>query len=503
MADKFARLSGDFYGPIWSLTAGGVAGSTNSPTIGDIAYANNCIVAITGTAAATSFTNGAGSGATNGGYFLVHSNSNNISLTGHVGLPITSTNTNIIILSGSQNISMSGNIYSGFGLPTAVAHSAIGVNSFCVNNTVSLTGSIFLGSAISNTSSGTNYGLIIQPISNSIYNIIGNISYVNQRNSQQGLSQVVRNLGTSTINLSGNIFGASGNIGGDVSLYSQRGNINHIGNVLGTVGDAINNGAIHINGGVYNLNTSTLFSFSSYQYGNTNPLIYVDNGIANINARNIVGGLAANANFNKGYVPVSIVGGVVNIVGDCKAGDTFSAVTQTGGTLNVIGNATCSTLPVNAITSSGGTFYFSGNVINAPNGIPAIYAVSCIFTPTITNGYIAYAKDGAGINDDSYQYQFTSDSFTTFSLPPVSSVRAGILYSGVSVGTCNMPQPSAVAYGTVYDSNNSKFGLAINRDNVIFNTLLNNLSVINSVGDKVKKSSTNEATGHLIASFSN
>ena len=66
-----------------------------------------------------------------------------------------------------------------------------------------------------------------------------------------------------------------------------------------------------------------------------------------------------------------------------------------------------------------------------------------------------------------------------------------------------MPQPSAVAYGTVYDSNNSKFGLAINRDNVIFNTLLNNLSVINSVGDRVKKSSTTEATGHLIASFSN
>ena len=174
--------------------------------------------------------------------------------------------------------------------------------------------------------------------------------------------------------------------------------------------------------------------------------------------------------------------------GDVKIGDsTFVSTTDSGA----IG------LAANKRSIISGSMLTSIGLSPIQGGTAFIYDVP----PSLA--FIKYSKDGTILNDDSYQYQFTSNSFTTFSSPPVSSVRVGVLYSGISVGTCNMPQPSAVAYGTVYDSNNSKFGLAINRDNVIFNTLLNNLSVINSVGDRVKKSSTTEATGHLIASFSN
>ena len=99
---------------------------------------------------------------------------------------------------------------------------------------------------------------------------------------------------------------------------------------------------------------------------------------------------------------------------------------------------------------------------------------------------------------------YTADHFSTFSVPSESAVRVDTVYAANTlVGSCNIPPISAVSFGTKYDINESKTGIAYNNSNVIFNTLVTTISTSNSIGERLRKAATVESTGHLVASFSN
>ena len=467
MANKFARLNGDFYGPIWSLTTGGVAGSTPNPTVGDSAYTNSFLVDITSDIACDLLSNTSGGGATAGGRFNAFSSTNNINI--------------------SANINSS--LFGTFTTFTAFACLSV-VNPQITN----IYGSLFANGTIH----GNHVVMLNTPGSVNIY---GNIQHTTAGGNQGGVALYVRRV--NFLNIYGNVVGGQNNSAeipeshsgmyiDDAKEVRVYGNVSGWGNHPGIYTVGGRTAVLRIYGNVAAITNNLSYTTTALTNNGTGLVVVYGN----------VSGYSRQGILNSSSGSIEVYGSVYG--GEARAGAHGISNTSTG-TVTVVGDVISHPIGSNGIASisTGSTVKISGNLIGAANGVPAVYAPSFIFTPIISNGFIRYAKDNTGISDDSYQYQFTPDSFTTFSSPPVSSVRTGILYSGISIGTCSMPQPSAVAYGTVYDSNNSKFGLAINRDNVIFNTLLNNLSVINSVGDRVKKSSTTEATGHLIASFSN
>lgn len=115
MANKFAISSGNFNNAaIWSLSATGLS-ATTVPTIGDNAYANSYTVSITGDVLCSTLNNGTSSSAVEGGYFLIDASTVSSNVSATIGWSCARY-TNVMVLTGSQNISINGNIYGGANL---------------------------------------------------------------------------------------------------------------------------------------------------------------------------------------------------------------------------------------------------------------------------------------------------------------------------------------------------------------------------------------------------
>jgi len=499
MANYFAVANGNFnQASTWSSTPGGVGGFGVPGSI-DVAISNNKTVTITADITVSELRSDSTGSATAGGSFTLNNsitiNANNIYST------TAGTDIGTVNYSGTLTSYIYANIITFNDAGAASGR-------YGVYHTGS--GNLYIvGNITTNTATTNNLRTFVSTSTGEI-TIIGNI--LSTASSANDLTPVLLS-NCSKITIVGNLTSSTGTTSNACRINTNNCTIKINGILLpgfaGNTPDALsisgNNNNIFIEG-IVSSNTAPNCVRSCGLYANnlTNSTINI---VGSVTGGSI--GVASNV-YACGVLLDTGFTGQINIKGDVTSGNSTNNrnnaglfVNSSNAIVNIIGNiisfGSCGLVGINGTTCN-----IKGSIINGADGIPAVFAPNFIVSPADgAINYIRYAKDGTGISDDSYQYQFTSDSFTTFSSPPVSSVRTGILYSGVSIGTCNMPQPSAVAYGTVYDSNNSKFGLAINRDNVIFNTLLNNLSVINSVGDRVKKSSTTEATGHLIASFSN
>jgi len=194
-----------------------------------------------------------------------------------------------------------------------------------------------------------------------------------------------------------------------------------------------------------------------------------------------------------------VTGNVVNIVGNV-AGNVGAGINNAISQITVIGNCTASSLN-NAINNTIGNVRISGNLIGAPNGIPAVYAASYTVNPVPYQTYIRYANNGTGVGSDAYLYHYTTDSLSAFSIPPVSAVRAGLQYANNTlIGTCQMPAASAVTFGALVDNTS---GTAVLTSNNLFDVSVASLTATNSLGERLKNSATVETVGRIIASFSN
>ena len=85
-------------------------------------------------------------------------------------------------------------------------------------------------------------------------------------------------------------------------------------------------------------------------------------------------------------------------------------------------------------------------------------------------------------------------------MPPTSSVRQGVVYSGGNlVGTCNVPTVEAVEFGIPVDD---AVGVAALRPSNIWNTVSTELtSLSTTVGYKLNNAATSETVGQLVAAF--
>jgi hypothetical protein len=212
-------------------------------------------------------------------------------------------------------------------------------------------------------------------------------------------------------------------------------------------------------------------------------------GIVNFTGT-ITGGSGTNARGldNSSVGTIIVTGNVTGGTGSAAYGINNSST----GTAIVVGNVTA-TSATHAFVSSNASAInkISGNIINHPNGTAAIYAARYVVDPVPQNSFIQYSN----VN------QFSTDSLSAFSMPPVSAVRFGTSFAnGTLTGTCKVPSQNSVNVGVPIDNT---VGTAFLIPAELFDTSVASLTSSNTLGSRLKNSATVQSVGNIIASFSN
>lgn len=439
MPNKFARSNGDFNdASIWSGLAASMS-ATSVPTIGDNAIANTYTIQITGNVACDNITNGTTYGGLSGGAFNLN---NGVSLSASIisNNQSIAGSVEVAVLSGNNSAEIYGNVTGGGGFAQrCITHSS--------------TGSLFVrGNINGNGGAGSQSILVINNAGSTV--IEGNLT----GNS----NAAIQHAGTGTLTIKGNLQGA----GVGRTLISSSGTTTIYGNVLGSSNSATQNPTIDNSVGVVNI------------FGNVDS----------------VGNARAIDNTSTGSVTV-----IGNLNGAAAAGIQNTST----GSVTVLGNVTGDSRGGAGIasTNAAANVRISGNLIGAPNGIPAVYAAAYTVNPVPSQTYIRYANNGTGVGSDAYLYHYTTDSLSAFSMPPVSAVRAGLQYANNTLtGTCQIPPVSSVAFGALVDNTT---GTAAITGTMFWDSSIASLTATNSVGARLKNSATVESVGRILASFTN
>lgn len=330
------------------------------------------------------------------------------------------------------------------------AYAATAGGSFALNNGITLTSNVVAAWAPSLncvSTSGSASGAIIG-------NITAGTGFANAHG--------VVHSSSGTLTISGNIAGGSGGFADGVRNTSS-------GTIVITTAGGITGGGGTGGYGVHNLS----------------------NGIVTISG-NVTGGSASTLTYGVNNASI----GTVTIIGNVTASSVIAGANNAStGTFTIIGNITASS-GANGFTAAGGTNKLSVNAINALNGTAAIYAASYLVSPVPYNGYIRYANDGTN-----YLNQFTTDSLSAFSMPPISAVRSGVQFANNTLtGTCQIPAAASVSFGVPVDN---IVGTAALNPVDFMNVSIASLTATDSLGARLKNSATVESVGRIIASFSN
>ena len=305
----------------------------------------------------------------------------------------------------------------------------------------------------------------------------------------------------------GNIYGgtAQGNVG-----FGMNNNSSLAANVIGPSGSSSNhcvsvsgtNCTIigNIVGGNNGDARGCIVTGSVVIYGNiTSSTQTTTNGLTNNGTATIYGNLIPNVGG-----PCVTNSGNLTVFGNVRgsASSSFPGINNTGsGSLQITGNLEANVASAFWSSNAAANVRISGNLIGAPNGIPAVYAASYTVNPVPYQTYIRYANNGTGVGSDAYLYHYTTDSLSAFSMPPLSAVRAGLQYANNTLtGTCQMPAASAVTFGALVDNTT---GTAAITSNTLFDVSVASLTASDSLGARLKNSATVESVGKIIASFSN
>lgn len=236
-------------------------------------------------------------------------------------------------------------------------------------------------------------------------------------------------------------------------------------------------------------------------YGNVSPGTYGGTfGIINTGSTTIYGNMMPNSN---GHCVLNTAGNLT-VFGNVKGSpfSSYAGISNTGaGNLQITGNLEADISSAFWSTNAAANVRISGNLIGAPNGIPAVYAAAYTVNPVPYQTYIRYANNGTGVGSDAYLYHYTTDSLSAFSMPPVSAVRAGLQYANNTLtGTCQIPPVSSVVFGTPVDNTT---GTAAITGTMFWDSSIASLTATNSLGARLKNSATVESVGRILASLSN
>ena len=507
MALRYAVATGN-----WSNTATWDGGTL--PTAADDVYANNKTVTIDVNVTVLSINNRAQAPAVAGGGFLVIDN--NLTITANItytsgadGLTASHTGTLTIIgnitgvntilgtvglrLSSAGTVNITGNITSG------QSNSANGILSNG-GGLINLTGNVTGGSGfqaygisqlgvatrltINGTVTGGGSATGINNTSTSSTSIIMSGACISGGNS----AITNASTGTVTINTTQTAVGTAGVF---AILNNSTGIITINGDCLGALSASPSNAYIVNNNttGIVNINGNV----TARSVGPSATAAIVNNnnvgGTINISG-NVSGGSVLNAIgvYNNSTGTVNVGG---NITGGSIASNSPAIYSTTAGTIDVTGTTTAGLYPALWSTSLTSTNILRGNITNAL-GVPAYYAYKITVSPT--------AVQTATMQTTTNVDRLFSTSNVSVGAPATTNVRAGIVYGSTNelTGTMIVPIPGNVRKGVPTDNTVGTAELTIAE---FWDTDVSALTTTNSIGARLKNSSTVAVTGDQIAGF--
>jgi hypothetical protein len=477
-----------------ALTANVLAGSTTCLTFS--AAAPNTF---TLTGSVTGGNTGASSGVVNtssGTLYIFGNAQMGTSTTTHHGINNNSTGTiymtgNVFInntasSSGSVNNNSSGSIYLS-GNATAVSTSD---TSGAVRNG-GQNGYVFMeGSAIG---IGTGVGFVICNLG--ISSIIDFVGYLKggDASSASRTAAITNNGNTSVVNITGNCFGGTGSSGSPGAYNLGTNNvINILGDSIATTGVAgVNNssstGVVNITGNIYGGSGNSSFG-----------AINAAAGTLNVTGSALGGtGTSSHGIQNNSVGRVNVYGIVKGGAGSGVAGMNNNAASGFVYVQRAVGN--------NFGLGSAGVLGISPGVANVQNGLAYIEQVEFGprgATPISGPVYILPSNQNTltGVltalgNTVTFYNTLSVDGL----IPPASSVRLGTVYNvGNSIGTMAVPSASAVQFGVPVDNT---VGVAALTPQTVWGYSRLSATDVGSMGDRLRNAATAQSVGSQIASF--
>jgi hypothetical protein len=523
MPNKFALFDGNFHSSgansIWysasATTAPANGVQVDPPTSVDTAIANGRTVTITQDVNCIELTNGFQYGWNNfGGGFIADTTTNNINIRATIrGTQDAPSLVAALSAIGTNTLNLSGTIR----VPTSSTRNTSTVVGYSVWNRMSSGGTLaiygnvdwsIVGTGTSYDSKG-GYGVVLQ--GSGVTNIYGAVG-VGTTTGQYFNESMVCILANSNSTL--NIYGSVGHPTLNYAAGRRCRNIyvnsnctiNVFGDVLPQNGDAIcrtfqvngSSNTITINGNVYQAwdSSDTGFDFETASSINNNlivngSVIAANGGVSIYCIRSLstspTNTITINGNVYSAYAP---------------------AINSVGANLFINGNVVCGgDWPTIYIDPAGtGVVTVNGNIIDSNNtGVPAILTNFLRIKSTSYQPYILRPSSPVILNqpqtDEIYYYPI--DAFSQFSLPSVSSVRAGVTFADKALtGICVMPPVSNVYYGVPFDTNGNSVGTATIGPVNLFDF---NLSVYDNqpgtLGHRLANVATSDELGHFIGSL--
>jgi hypothetical protein len=289
------------------------------------------------------------------------------------------------------------------------------------------------------------------------FNIIGNVWSPNGTRST-----AVVNSTTGVINIIGNVTGLQNMA--TFGVLNSYGTINITGNVTGGSNNQSSPVIENRSAGILNI-TGNVFGC---------PFGFVSSAVNTIshgsaNAVNITGNVQGIA--TPGIA--SSVANTINIVGQCIASISSSAVTS---------------------TSTTATNIFSGPLINSGSR----NAIYCYNVQMYKNATTSYRIGVSGSNDI---ITLLSEDQAP-GMPITTNVRSGVIYGPTNALTGRMavPDPRSVSWGVAVDNTT---GSAIVKPEDIWNYTLTSLTSSNSIGQRLASTATSASNASIANAFSN
>ena len=478
MANRFAIVNGNFNDTAtWATTYNG-SGGASVPGAGDSAMANNKTVNITANVTCTDLRNDTQGSAVDGGGFVI----TNGNATASASTDIVTTATPHGLAVGDQIVFaslvggiglVSGTTYrvhaSNFGTTTfSVALNADGTT--LVDITSDATGGFVTRASLTITANLYSGGITALINYTGLGNLIIIGSIDSRSNTGIGVVTFIHN-SAAFVSITGNIYG--GNVTGHNTVYNgSTGAIQVTGNVYG--------GTANTASGIYNASTGSITLVGNSSAGgagggpahgifnsssgsvivignlsspagitsNSTPSGLYNNSIGTVTVTGTVTGGIISSNYglyNDSTGIVTINGNIIGGIGTLASG-VYNAST---GPVTIIGDLTASSVsPAFISSNAAANNRISGNIINAANGMQAIYAQRYSIVTTPTNTYIKQSLNGT----DSFLYLYQDGAASSQSgLPQTSDVRYQTLYGPTAnlIGTYRVPVPASTVVGAL------------------------------------------------------
>ena len=321
------------------------------------------------------------------------------------------------------------------------------------------------------------------------YSATGTSTIIGTINARLGGSSCVICSGSGTLNIIGNIYGASTSGANAINLMSSNSmTINITGNIYGGLanGEGVRNSGslstqiINVIGNVIGGDNGS-FSYGINNYGGNG----VGSCVTNITGT-VIGGLGAAG--------INVTTGTVNIIGISMGGPvaTGSNNGSSAGILNV--------------KRAKGNGYGPGSTgLVSQVGVISGQA-SATYVQEIEYGELGQSPTGGPIaltnlssNVAVFAVRLSSartlvDSSTVNSLIPSSGdVRSGVTYNqGNNTGSCIIPNANSVVYGVAVDNT---IGSGLLSPVAVWNVLASNIAISGSIGQRLKNCSTVSTVG--------